>query len=200
MAFDTLLYSVLGLYLERVLPSRYGAREHPLFFLFPSWWGCGKGHTPSTLKATPSTSPSFEQAGAELSSLPSVEIVGLVKTYGSGRLKKKAVDDLHLSFYSGQISCLLGHNGAGKTTTLSVLTGLYPPTKGDCYVFGYSVSTARALVYRMLGICPQHDVLWLTLTVQEHLETYATLKGVSRQSTLTQHHTSDPAPCSHAFP
>ena len=66
MAFDTLLYSVLGLYLERVLPSRYGAREHPLFFLFPSWWGCGKGHTPSTLKATPSTSPSFEQAGAEL--------------------------------------------------------------------------------------------------------------------------------------
>ena len=38
MLFDTVLYSVLGLYLERVLPSRYGAPEHPLFFLHRSWW------------------------------------------------------------------------------------------------------------------------------------------------------------------
>ena len=85
---------------------------------------------------------------------------------------------LDLSFYSGHISCLLGHNGAGKTTTLSVLTGLYNPTEGDCYIFGFSVTHARRVVYRMLGICPQHDVLWHTLTVYEHLSIYATLKGV----------------------
>ena len=33
MVLDTLLYSLLGLYLERVLPSRYGTQQHPLFFL-----------------------------------------------------------------------------------------------------------------------------------------------------------------------
>ena len=42
----------------------------------------------------------------------SVEVVGLTKVYGSGRLRKVAVDDLHVSMYSGQITCLLGHNGA----------------------------------------------------------------------------------------
>lgn len=183
MAFDTLLYTTLGLYLERVLPSRYGAREHPLFFLRPAWWGyhgaaSSGGAALSAARAEPMDSPSFEPPPPELMSRPSVEIVGLVKRYGSGRLEKTAVDGLHLSFYSGQISCLLGHNGAGKTTTLSVLTGLYPPTRGDCFVFGRSVTRARAAVYKLLGICPQHDVLWLTLTVKEHLELYATLKGV----------------------
>ena len=29
-----------------------------------------------------------------------------------------------------------------------------------------------------MGVCPQHDVLWPSLTVREHLELYATLKGV----------------------
>ena len=29
-----------------------------------------------------------------------------------------------------------------------------------------------------MGVCPQHDVLWDDLTVQEHLEFFAGLKGV----------------------
>jgi len=64
-------------------------------------------------------------------------------------MKKVAVDNLNLSFYPGQISCLLGHNGAGKTTVLSVLTGLYTPTSGDCYVFGFSVKKAASRVYQV---------------------------------------------------
>lgn len=36
---------------------------------------------------------------------------------------KKAVDNLNLDMYNGQITALLGHNGAGKTTTMSMLTG-----------------------------------------------------------------------------
>ncbi len=37
---------------------------------------------------------------------------------------KKAVDNLSLNMYKGQITALLGHNGAGKTTTMSILTGM----------------------------------------------------------------------------
>lgn len=37
----------------------------------------------------------------------------------------RAVQDLSLNIYEGQITVLLGHNGAGKTTTLSILTGMY---------------------------------------------------------------------------
>lgn len=37
--------------------------------------------------------------------------------------RAKAVSDLSLNMYKGQITALLGHNGAGKTTTMSILTG-----------------------------------------------------------------------------
>ena len=77
-----------------------------------------------------------------------------------------AVDELHLSMYSGQITCLLGHNGAGKTSTIAVLTGLYPPTAGDCVVMGHSITRSAARVYQLMGVCPQHDVLWPGLTVR----------------------------------
>jgi ABC-type multidrug transport system ATPase subunit len=53
---------------------------------------------------------------------------------GSGISEKvtRAVDDISLDLFEGQITSLLGHNGAGKSTTMSILTGLIPPTDGDC--------------------------------------------------------------------
>ena len=43
---------------------------------------------------------------------------------------------------------------------------------------GHSITRSAARVYQLMGVCPQHDVLWPGLTVREHLELYATLKGV----------------------
>lgn len=38
--------------------------------------------------------------------------------------------------FTDQIFVLLGHNGAGKTSLISLLTGLYEPTKGTASIFG----------------------------------------------------------------
>ena len=184
MIIDGVLYVLLGLYLEHTWPLQYGRREPPHFFLLPSYWVEGKRldprrHLPArngrkeTLDAS-----AHEEVGADVASRECVEIGGLVKAYGSAAERKLAVDDLDLTFYSGQISCLLGHNGAGKTTTLSVLTGLLTPTEGDCVVFDRSVRDEPSRCHEVLGLCPQHDVLWPLLTVRDHLELYAALKGV----------------------
>jgi len=93
------------------------------------------------------------------------------------RAELVAVRDLTLTMYEGQITCLLGHNGAGKTTTISMLTGLYSPTSGDAFLHGYSIRHQMSSIRRHLGICPQHNVLFDTLTVREHLELLAVLKG-----------------------
>lgn len=79
--------------------------------------------------------------------------------------------------YNGQIFALLGHNGAGKTTTISMLTGLFAATKGRASAFGINVLENQDDIRKILGVCPQHDILFEFLTPKEHLEMYAAFKG-----------------------
>lgn len=79
--------------------------------------------------------------------------------------------------YSDQIFVLLGHNGAGKTTTLSLLTGLFGATEGTAEIFGVDIFNDMDRVRQIMGVCPQHDVLFELLTAQEHLEFFYDLKG-----------------------
>jgi ATP-binding cassette subfamily A (ABC1) protein 1 len=102
----------------------------------------------------------------------------LRKTFSTPDGKNVAVKGLNLSMYEGQIFALLGHNGAGKTTTISMLCGLIPPTSGDAIVHGRSIRTEMAQIRASLGVCPQHDVLYPTLTVRQHLHIYGRLKGL----------------------
>jgi len=88
-----------------------------------------------------------------------------------------AVDGTNINMYNGQIFALLGHNGAGKTTTISMLTGLIEPTAGAAKVFDINIFEDMAEMRRILGVCPQHDVLFEFLTPMEHLMLFAAFKG-----------------------
>eukprot|EP00898_Chlorokybus_atmophyticus_P008904 jgi/Chlat1/9014/Chrsp94S08294 len=192
MLFDTFLYAALAWYLDKVLPSEYGAQLPPLFLFKKSYWWPNS----SRLKAhngiyervrdddgydvevaspggTASSNPDFEPVPEGWGS-PSVSMKGLKKVYGA----KVAVNDLDLNIYSGHITALLGHNGAGKTTAISILTGLTPPTAGDCLIHGHSIVAQLALARSHVGVCPQHNVLFSNLTVREHLRLYAAIKGM----------------------
>merc|ERR1711871_852930 len=78
-----------------------------------------------------------------------------------------------------ELFCLLGPNGAGKTTTINMMTGLHPQTSGQIKVDGHSVKTDMNKVRKIMGCCPQHDILWNELTAGEHVELFARLKGVA---------------------
>lgn len=101
-----------------------------------------------------------------------IKIEGLTKIFG----KKVAVNDLRLNFYENQVTALLGHNGAGKTTTMSMLTGLFPPTSGTALVNGFDIKNEIESVRGSLGLCPQHDVLFDEMTVEEHLRFFCQVK------------------------
>lgn len=47
-----------------------------------------------------------------------------------------ALRDINLSICNGDRIGIVGHNGAGKTTLLRVLSGVYPPTKGNVEIEG----------------------------------------------------------------
>ncbi len=63
-----------------------------------------------------------------------------------------------------------------------MLSGLYRPSAGTAQVAGYDIMTEMGEVYLNIGICPQHDILWPDLTVEEHLLFYARLRGVSPEN------------------
>ena len=42
----------------------------------------------------------------------------------------KALTDVSIDFYPGEVHALLGENGAGKSTLIKILSGVYTPTEG----------------------------------------------------------------------
>jgi ABC-type multidrug transport system ATPase subunit len=73
---------------------------------------------------------------------------------------------------------MLGPNGAGKTSFISMMIGLVPPTSGTAYIHGMDIKTDMDAIYTNMGVCPQHDLLWETLTGREHLLFYGRLKNL----------------------
>lgn len=63
---------------------------------------------------------------------------------------------------------------------MAMLTGMLAPTSGLVMADGFDVTRNAHKVRQSLGICPQHDILWPVLTVQEHLWLYAALRGYQR--------------------
>lgn len=49
-----------------------------------------------------------------------VTIKSLTKVYNSRKKTVKAIEDIDITLYTGQVTTLLGHNGAGKTTLMYV--------------------------------------------------------------------------------
>ncbi|XP_024139098.1 phospholipid-transporting ATPase ABCA1 isoform X1 [Oryzias melastigma] len=180
MYFDSFLYGVLTWYIEAVFPGQYGI-PRPWYFPFTkSYWFGDKDENSSKIplnRRGNQTAVCVEEEPAHLE--PGVYIENLVKIYRHG--KKLAVDGLTLGFYEGQITSFLGHNGAGKTTTMSILTGLFPPTSGTAYILGKDIRTDLNAIRQSLGVCPQHNVLFSMLTVEEHIWFYARLKGLPEE-------------------
>jgi ATP-binding cassette subfamily A (ABC1) protein 1 len=105
-----------------------------------------------------------------------VKLQGLRKVYKGG---KAAVRNLSFGLKRGECFGFLGINGAGKTSTMKMLTGDVLPTSGSATLGGFDILTQQIEVRRQIGYCPQFDALFELLTVREHLELFACIKGVS---------------------
>ncbi|XP_062199155.1 ABC transporter A family member 7-like [Phragmites australis] len=95
-----------------------------------------------------------------------------------GNPDKLAVRGLSLVLQKGQCFGMLGPNGAGKTSFINMMIGLVKPTSGTAYVHGMDINMDMDNIYTNMGVCPQHDLLWETLTGKEHLFFYGRLKNL----------------------
>ncbi|KAH8266028.1 hypothetical protein KR038_000972, partial [Drosophila bunnanda] len=164
LTVSALIYLGICLYVEQVFPGNYGiARKWNFIFKRPFW--CGSKQTDS-MNDNNEGGPAKPQVG--------IQLYNLQKTYG----KFKAVKGLTLKMYRDEITVLLGHNGAGKTTTLHMLTGIIRPTAGTALINGYDIRTQMNKARQSLGICPQHNILFMKMSVRDHIVFFSKLKGV----------------------
>jgi ABC-2 type transport system ATP-binding protein len=116
-------------------------------------------------------------APAPTTDQPVIVTEHLTKIYAEADFR--AVDDLNLSVFAGEIFGLLGPNGAGKTTTAGMLTTRVIPTSGTATVAGINVVRHPAVAKQFLGVVSQTNTLDRQLTVWENLYFHGRLFGMS---------------------
>ena len=92
---------------------------------------------------------------------------------------KLVLNNLSFNLYRNEIFVLLGHNGAGKTVLLNILTGLLKADSGNVIYNNEIILTSQGLnkFRKKIGICPQEDILFDNLTVEEHLKLFCKFKS-----------------------
>lgn len=106
---------------------------------------------------------------------PIIQFKDLTKYYG----RYRAVDDLNLDIYPGEIFGLLGPNGAGKTTSILMLLGLTEPNSGNAYVAGHNSTRNPIAVKREVGYLPDSVGFYDNMTGLENLKFIGQLNGLS---------------------
>ena len=79
---------------------------------------------------------------------PVIEAVNISKAFGA----TTALVDVSLKSYAGRVLALLGDNGAGKSTLIKILSGVFPPDKGELRFLGEPVTFTNPAQARQRGI------------------------------------------------
>lgn len=103
-------------------------------------------------------------------------VSGLSARYGD-RHVLRGVD---LSIKPGEIFGLLGPNGAGKTSLVRAICGRLRPTAGSITIAGRREGRTAS---RSIGLAPQEIALYPSLTIQENLEVFGRLSGLTKSAT-----------------
>jgi ABC-2 type transport system ATP-binding protein len=106
-----------------------------------------------------------------------VEVHDLEKRFGSFT----AVNRISFQVEPGSIFGFLGPNGAGKSTTIRMLCGILTPTSGAGIVGGFDILTQQEKIKQNIGYMSQKFSLYEDLTVEENINFYAGIYGLSRE-------------------
>jgi ABC-2 type transport system ATP-binding protein len=103
---------------------------------------------------------------------PIISVSDLTKTYASGF---RALKDINLRIWPGEIFALLGPNGAGKTTLIGIICGIVNPTKGVVIADGHDVISDYRAARSKIGLVPQElstdsfETVWATVSFSRGL-------------------------------
>lgn len=120
---------------------------------------------------------------------PAVMVSGLHKEYQErgktiiGKTMRKLVaNNISFCVRKGEILGLVGPNGSGKSTLLDMMVGQAEPNAGQILIGDRDSAEQGTAPVRFLGYSPQLNHLWPEVKLEEHLETYGSIKGMSKSN------------------
>jgi putative ABC transport system ATP-binding protein len=129
---------------------------------------------------TTESSKRMNQAGTA-----AVSCRGLMKDFGAGETRTRALAGVDLEIYLGEMTLLVGPSGCGKTTLISIIAGLLDATQGELHVLDQDLRQLRGgrLVRfraRHIGFVFQQYNLLPSLTAAENAAVPLIIGGMSR--------------------
>ncbi|MBR5754977.1 MAG: ABC transporter ATP-binding protein, partial [Erysipelotrichaceae bacterium] len=115
-----------------------------------------------------------------------LQIRNISKTYKTGSLVQKALDDVSLNFRRNEFVAILGPSGSGKTTLLNIIGGLDRYDEGDLIINGISTKDYRdrdwdsyrnhtiGFVFQSYNLIPHQTIL-------SNVELALTIGGIKRK-------------------
>ena len=113
-----------------------------------------------------------------------LQIKNITKTYDTGALQQKALDDVSFNLRDNEFVSVLGHSGSGKTTLLNIIGGLDRYDNGDIIINGISTKNysdrdwdsyrnhSVGFVFQSYNLIPHQSVL-------SNVELALTISGIS---------------------
>ncbi|KAJ3114327.1 ATP-binding cassette sub- A member 9 [Phlyctochytrium bullatum] len=150
------LQFLLAWYLDQVivLKGGFGTARHPLFFLGQAW----------------KEKPDVFDGSSEMQRLDAAE--SLIESLPQGSNVAIKIRNLKKRYP--------GAAAWSVKATIGLITGMTPVTSGDVTVYGHSILTAMQEIRQLIGVCPQHDILWDDLSVEQTLQVFAAIKGIPK--------------------
>src|SRR3712207_3200014 len=96
-----------------------------------------------------------------------LKMQGISKSFGT----VKALQNINIEAYGGEVLALLGENGAGKSTLMKILSGVYTKDTGKIFIEGEEVFPHNIKEAEKLGVSIIHQELSVlpNLTVAENI-------------------------------
>lgn len=105
------------------------------------------------------------------------ELIIEIKNLSKNFKNLKAVNNLNINVFKGDVFGFLGPNGAGKSTTIRMLLTLIKPTKGNIKIFGKDLYKERLSILRNIGAIVEKPDFYGYLSAYKNLEILSRISG-----------------------
>ena len=124
-------------------------------------------------------------------STPAISVRGIVKDFGSGETRVRALGGVDLDIFPGELTYLVGESGSGKTTLISIIAGILYPSEGSVCVFDtpiYDLRETKLVEFRLanIGFIFQQYNLIPTLTAAENASVPLVAAGMKREAAVAR--------------